>query len=195
MSFGERGNGEVRLEGEARLPGTANYLRGADPRAWRTAVPTYQAIAYRDLFPGIDLLFHGDAIGTELEHDFVVRPGADPDAAAQGWIAGGTRLVILTQGGEGATAWVPGARVSMPAAPVELVDTVGAGDSFIAAALFQLDRMGLLAPAAIGRIGMEEARQMLEFAVRVAAATCGRVGADPPRLHEIEPAGAGRTSA
>jgi fructokinase len=97
--------------------------------------------------------------------------------------------VVLTRGGAGATAWLRGGQVSVPAGRVTLVDTVGAGDSFIAATLFQLDRMGLLAPSTLGRIGTDEAKAVLEFAVRVAAITCGRVGADPPHLAELEPAG------
>lgn len=45
----------------ARLPGTANHLLGSDPRAWRTRVPTYREVVYRDAWPGIDVAVHGTA--------------------------------------------------------------------------------------------------------------------------------------
>ena len=123
---------------------------------------------------------------SEADLDYI-EPGADPDRAARRWIAEGAHLVVLTRGGAGATAWVRGGQVSVPAGHVTLVDTVGAGDSFIAATLFQLDRMGLLATDALGRIGTVEAETVLAFAVKVAAITCGRVGANPPWLAELEP--------
>ena len=124
-----------------------------------------------------------------------LRPGADPDRVARDWIAAGASLVVLTRGGDGASAWTADGTVSMPASRVVLVDSVGAGDSFIAAVLFQLDRMGLLAVGGLHRIGRLEAQAVLGFAVRVAAITCSRVGADPPWLRELEAPGlpAGRS--
>ena len=115
-----------------------------------------------------------------------LRPGAEPDRIARDWIAAGASLVVLTRGGDGASAWTRDGQVSVPAAHVELVDTVGAGDSFIAAVLFQLDRMGLLAVGRLDRIDRAQAQTVLGFAVRVAAITCSRVGADPPWLRELE---------
>ena len=120
-----------------------------------------------------------------------LRPGADPERIARDWIAAGASLVVLTRGGDGASAWTREGRgdghVSVPAARITLVDTVGAGDSFIAAVLFQLERMGLLTVGSLDRIGRAEAQAVLAFAVRVAAITCSRAGADPPWLRELEP--------
>ena len=45
----------ARLEGRDRLPGVENYLRGRDPRGWRTAVPTYATLGAHALYPGVDL--------------------------------------------------------------------------------------------------------------------------------------------
>lgn len=118
-----------------------------------------------------------------------LQPGADPDSVARGWIANGTSLVVLTRGGDGATAWIASGQVSVAARRIEVVDTVGAGDSFIAATLFQLDRMGFLASGGLARLGVVEAEAVLTFAVKVAAVTCSRAGANPPWLREIEPAG------
>jgi len=63
------------VTGRSPLPGTVNHLVG-DPSAWRQAVPTFAEVAYADVYPGVDLVFHGNQ--RRLEHDFVVAPGADP---------------------------------------------------------------------------------------------------------------------
>ena len=64
------------IQGESKLPGKVNYLVSRDPSKWFTDVPTYKAIRYRGIYQGIDLLYYGN--GEVLEHDFVVRPGSDP---------------------------------------------------------------------------------------------------------------------
>jgi hypothetical protein len=58
------------------LPGRSNYFIGSDPRLWRSNVPNYARVRYRDIYPGIDLLFYGTPQG-DLECDFVVSPGAN----------------------------------------------------------------------------------------------------------------------
>jgi uncharacterized repeat protein (TIGR01451 family) len=57
-------------------PSVANYFLGSHPANWRTNVPAYSRIRYRNLYPGIDLVFYGNA--GRIEFDFSVRPGADP---------------------------------------------------------------------------------------------------------------------
>jgi fructokinase len=66
-----------------------------------------------------------------------------------------------------------------------MVDTVGAGDSFSGALLDWLSRHGRLRPQDLARLSAEEARQAVGFASRVAAITCSRPGADPPRRSEL----------
>src|ERR1051326_6583961 len=61
-------------EGQAKLPGTVNYLIGSDPAKWHTGLPTFGRIAYRNLWPGIDMLFEGG--GGTLQYEFLVRAGA-----------------------------------------------------------------------------------------------------------------------
>ena len=65
------------------LPGKSNYFVGNDPNKWHTDVPTYAKVRYINVYPGIDLLYYGNQEG-RLEHDFVVAPGADPNAIAIG---------------------------------------------------------------------------------------------------------------
>lgn len=58
------------------LDGRVNYFLGADPKQWITDVPTYRRIRYRNVYRGVDVVYYGH--GRNLEHDFVVAPGADP---------------------------------------------------------------------------------------------------------------------
>jgi len=71
-------NREVTVEGEEPLPGAANFFLGNDPQQWQTNVPTYAAIIYHDLYPGIDLIYSGKQ--GRLKSEFVVAAGADPTA-------------------------------------------------------------------------------------------------------------------
>lgn len=69
----------ARGKGEDRLPGVSNYLFGKDPSKWRTDVPNFAKVRYTNVYPGIDLMYYGNQEGV-LEHDFVVKPDADPAA-------------------------------------------------------------------------------------------------------------------
>ena len=64
------------IAAEQPLPGHSNYLVGSDPSRWIKDVPQSAQIRYQQLYPGIDLVFHGT--GDSIEHDFQVQPGADP---------------------------------------------------------------------------------------------------------------------
>jgi hypothetical protein len=69
-------SGRADPQGARQLPGKVNYLRGKDPAKWRTGLPTYKEVVYRELWPGIDLAFRGGA-GT-LKYELRLDPGADP---------------------------------------------------------------------------------------------------------------------
>lgn len=64
------------VEGVDSLRPRVNYFRGKDPDGWRRGIPTYSKVCYREIYPGIDLVFHRRRQG--FEYDFVVAPGADP---------------------------------------------------------------------------------------------------------------------
>ena len=68
------------LIGQGEVEGHSNYLIGNDATHWIRGVPNYSAVHYRLLYPGIDLVFYGNQ--GSLEHDFQVRPGADPSQIA-----------------------------------------------------------------------------------------------------------------
>jgi len=67
-----------KVIGEDALPGKVNYLLGKDAAKHHTGIPTYRQVKYRGVYPGIDLVFYGNP--QQLEHDFIVAPGADPQA-------------------------------------------------------------------------------------------------------------------
>ena len=54
-----------------------NYLIGNDPSKWHTDIPNYAKVRYEQMLPGIDAIYYGN--GQQLEYDFVVAPGSDPD--------------------------------------------------------------------------------------------------------------------
>jgi hypothetical protein len=73
-------NPKAVLVGLDELPGKSNYFIGNDPKKWLTNVPTYKTVRYKNVYPGVDLVYHGNQ--GQLEYDFVVAPGADPGAIA-----------------------------------------------------------------------------------------------------------------
>ncbi len=114
----------------------------------------------------------------------LLDPGARPDEVARTLLGGGrTELVFLTRGGEGATAYHRDAVVEAPAPRVEVVDTVGAGDSFMAAVLAQLDELDVVGD--LDRLTGAMVQQVVRGASVVAAVTCSRRGAAPPWRREL----------
>jgi beta-propeller repeat-containing protein len=89
-------NPTPRASGLEPLPGIVNYFIGNDPKRWRTNIPTYQKVQYQNVYPGIDLVYYGSN-QRQLEYDFVVRPGADPNEIVLGF-QGVDRLEVNTQG-------------------------------------------------------------------------------------------------
>ena len=81
----------TELKGIEELPGKVNYLIGNDPARWHTNVPTYSKLRQRNLYPGIDLVYYGR--GQQLEYDFIVAPGADPNVIQLGF-DGGASIAI-----------------------------------------------------------------------------------------------------
>lgn len=94
-----------RAAGKDQLPGKINYLTGKDPKQWRTGISTYAKVAYENLYPGVDLVYYGNQ--RQLEYDFVVSPGTDPNIIALNFDGAGDlkvdaqgELVLHTAGGE-----------------------------------------------------------------------------------------------
>ncbi len=109
----------------------------------------------------------------------------DPAEAARHWLDRGVKLVIVTRGGEGATAYTAHHDVSMPARRVEVVDTVGAGDTFNAGVLAALYKSGNLTKDAVAALGEEAIADALSLGMRAASITVSRAGANPPWENEL----------
>jgi fructokinase len=115
--------------------------------------------------------------------------GRDQGEKAKSLVAAGAGLVVVTRGVRGAQAWHAAAGlVEVEAPTTDVVDTIGAGDSFQAALLFALRAIGRIKRAALMEMSSDELNRALSFASICAALTCGRAGADPPRQSDVGPA-------
>ena len=104
------------------------------------------------------------------------------------WTKLGAALVVVTDGAAGATAYRRDAtEVARPGRPIELVDTIGAGDAFTAGLLSAFVRRDLHVPNAVAEIADEQLIDVLDEAILVSSLTCERAGADPPRLANATP--------
>jgi len=85
-------NPAAEAQGLEELPGKSNYFLGNDPKRWRTNVPNYARVAYKNVYRGVDLVYYGrqsersanptPVAGQQLEYDFVVAPHTDPRTIA-----------------------------------------------------------------------------------------------------------------
>jgi fructokinase len=115
----------------------------------------------------------------------LLYPNESPALVAGRWLGDGVRLVIVTRGATGCEAWSRQGHATASSLPIEVVDTVGAGDTFQAALLTWLDEHDALDPAAIDALSIAELAALLGFAARAASITCSRRGADMPRRAEL----------
>jgi uncharacterized repeat protein (TIGR01451 family) len=69
-------NPRPSMEGREELPGKSHYFIGNDPKKWRTDVPHYARVNYKDVYPGVSLTYYGNQ--SQLEYDFIVDPGGNP---------------------------------------------------------------------------------------------------------------------
>jgi fructokinase len=111
-----------------------------------------------------------------------LRPGEPVDEVAASWLALGPAAVVVTHGARGATAYTAAGSTTRVAPHVKVVDTVGAGDAFMSGLLDALARRNLLTREGIVGAAYDE---LLDDAGLVAAITCSRAGANPPRRAEL----------
>ncbi|WPF66489.1 MULTISPECIES: carbohydrate kinase [unclassified Corynebacterium] len=93
-------------------------------------------------------------------------------------------VMVITRGGEGLSVRTPTAQVDVPAVPVTVVDTIGAGDTILASLVTYAERHGW-GPGDLAGLTEEQWREVLRFAATAAAITCSRVGAQPPTREEV----------
>ena len=122
---------------------------------------------------------------SDVDFEFLYG-GSDFAGKAKSLIKAGASLVVVTRGTRGAQAWHREAgAVEVHAPTAEVVDTVGAGDSFQAALLFALHAIGRIGSGSLAQTNADELLRALSFASICAAFTCGRTGADPPWQSDV----------
>ncbi len=142
-----------------------------DVSRWRRRVEAFSEIA--------DLIKVSDE---DLE---VLFPGDGIDNAVGRWNARGAQLIVVTRGSDGALVSLRGEVFQASGRTVEVVDTVGAGDSFQAGLLCGLDELGKATKPGLAEISPDECRRVVAFAMTAAAVTCTRRGADLPRRTDL----------
>ncbi|KAA9148705.1 carbohydrate kinase [Amycolatopsis acidicola] len=171
-------------------PGATTYetmLRRESARGVLTALdPNIRADlitdegAYRERFlswlPDVRLLKLSDDDAAWL------AGGADPVKAAKGWLDAGVDAVVLTRGADGLAVHTGSAEITVPSERVDVVDTIGAGDTVQGALLAWLHQHNV---RAVTELGAPEWRAALTFAAKAAAITVSRSGAEPPRAAEM----------
>jgi fructokinase len=121
----------------------------------------------------------------DLETLYPGRPHHDSAAAL---LALGPAAVVVTRGADGALWLDRAGPVEVEPRPVDVADTIGAGDTFGAAlidALWERDRLGAEGRGDLASLPRAEVAEVLEHAARAAAVTVSRPGADPPYRHEL----------
>jgi fructokinase len=141
------------------------------------------------------LVERSDIVKVSYEDMRWIDPNHEPEQTARTWLASGPALVVLTMGDRGSVAFCMAGEVRVAARPVEVVDTVGAGDAFTVGlldALWEMDLLGGDRRAALGRIGPDALTAALQAASLSSALTVARAGADlPDRAALNAAAGAG----
>ncbi|MEU6387637.1 carbohydrate kinase [Streptomyces bauhiniae] len=147
-----------------------------DPNIRAGLIP--DADAYRERFrgwlPSVTLL--------KLSEEDAEWLGGTP----REWLAAGPSAVVVTRGGEGLSVFTAdGAEHRVPGEKVDVVDTIGAGDTVNAALLHGLATLDALSARALAGLSPDTWRRLLGFAARAAAITCSRAGAEPPYAAEL----------
>ncbi|MCB9957422.1 MAG: carbohydrate kinase [Rhodospirillaceae bacterium] len=193
------------------VPGgvTALYMGGIS-LAWEPAADAYAALLDREgrgrvvmLDPNIRHQFIKDVaryrarlgrmIGqadivkvSDEDLDWIFPDAPSPAAKIDRMKQLGPAVVIVTYGRQGSKAFLrSGEAAFAKAETVEVVDTVGAGDTFNAGVLAKLHRLGAMSKEALASISTGTLQQALAFGARVAAVTVSRAGADPPWANEV----------
>ena len=118
--------------------------------------------------------------------DWIVTSGSNINEKIEKLHNLGAKLVIVTKGAEGVAAYVKNKKViNLPAQKVNVIDTVGAGDTFNAGFLAKLSNLKLLSKSNIKNLSSKHISMALKYGIKAASITVSRKGANPPLLSEI----------
>lgn len=169
LHLAERENGRVTISLDPNVrPGVT-----PDMASWRQRFEAF--------------LPHADIVkASEEDLATAYGSGVDIDSLVARWHAAGPALIMVTYGGRGAAAHLRGHEpIFIPGRAVAVIDTVGAGDTFHAAALANLAGVGRLAKSRFGGLTIGEVAEAVRYAVAAASITCTRQGADLPTRAEV----------
>lgn len=147
------------------------------------------ALMPADAVSRIEQTIAGAALVKASDDDLdFLYPGVPVEEIGARWLGLGPDLVVVTRGADGADAFSASGTVHRAGLRVEVVDTVGAGDAFMAGLLAGIDRRGATGADAFRALAADAdtVDALLGEAMVVAAITCGRAGANPPTLAEVE---------
>ncbi|WP_420346600.1 carbohydrate kinase family protein [Pelagibius sp.] len=157
-----------RYGGEKLVSFDPNIRLNVEPDAalWRQRTEAFTQIA--------------GLVKVSIEDLSVLFPEETPEGVIARWHANGVQLVVVTRGAQGALVSLRSEAFEVPGRPVEVVDTVGAGDTYQAALLCGLERLGKAGKAGLAALSLADCRRLVDFAGAAAAVTCTRRGADMP---------------
>lgn len=181
--------GSVTLIGEPSASAYANLaqrlcektLISLDPNCRPSLIG--DAKTYRSRIAGIIANSHVLRLSDE---DFTyLYPSADEQDVIADLLSGTTRLVIVSRGPDGASAYWSGGRMDVSARPVVLKDSIGAGDTFHAGILAALSQTGHLSIDGLATLDHDAILHMLAFATAAAALNCATSGCNPPTRADV----------
>jgi fructokinase len=144
------------------------------------------------------LVERSDIVKVSAEDLYWIDPNHAPERIARTWLALGPAIVTVTMGDRGTTAVCAAGVAQVPARPVQVVDTIGAGDAFMVGLIDALWESGLLGAgrrAELRAIGVDALSAALEVASLSSALTVARAGADLPDRAALDAAAAAKTGA
>lgn len=180
----------------------AHLRPGSDTvRRWIELLSPHSTVSY-DPNVRLSILGSADSIVADMEAmlpyidivkastddlDMLYGPSADPLAFVKHLFERGVKFVSITDGPNGSHFFTPATSVHIPAAQVEVVDTVGAGDAMMAALIDSLARISVLGEdrARLTSISSQMLQSVGEYASRAAGITVSRAGANPPTRAEL----------
>jgi fructokinase len=143
-----------------------------------------------EVLPQIEALIAlSDLVKASDEDAAWLYPGLSLDEVAGRWQELGATLVVITQGAEGATTWSANRTLSLPTHATTVVDTIGAGDTVMAGLIAALAARSLLGASGAKRwenLSENDLAEVVTFALRAAAITVSRAGADLPTLADMK---------